>query len=70
MLTYKTRAGDVVDEIAWRQYGLVNAAILRQMFAANPGLADRGAVLPAGLDIALPDIDQPATVTQGVALWD
>lgn len=70
MRIYKTRAGDVVDEIAWRHYGIVNAAILRSVFAANPSLADAGGVLPAGLDVTLPDIEAPATVSEGVTLWD
>ena len=70
MQTYNTRDGDVVDQIAWRHYGIVNAAILRDVYAANPGLADVGDELPAGLTVALPDIAAPVVVTKGVALWD
>jgi phage tail protein X len=70
MQTYKTRAGDVVDEIAWRHYGSVDAAILREVFAANPGLADAGALLPANVTVILPDIQAPTATAQGVALWD
>lgn len=70
MLTYKTRDGDVVDEIVTRHYGSMNPAMLRQVFDANPGLADRGALLPANVTILLPAIEQPSNVTHGVSLWD
>ncbi|HKY46158.1 MAG TPA: tail protein X [Pyrinomonadaceae bacterium] len=67
---YETRAGDVVDEVAWRQYGGVDSTILRIVYEANPGLADRGLVLPAGVIIILPDIPQPSTDIKSVSLWD
>lgn len=70
MLTYNTSDGDVVDDIVFRHYGALNPAMLRQVFEANPGLADRGAVLPANVSITLPEIQQPAGVTKAVALWD
>lgn len=70
MLTYRTRDGDVIDEIVWRHYGVVNADMVRQVFAANPRLADHGAVLPAGVAIVLPDIQQPAAEVAGLSLWD
>lgn len=68
--TYSSRDGDVVDQIAWRQYGAVDADILRLVLAANPGIADYGPMLPAGVAVVLPDIPEPATVREGVALWD
>jgi phage tail protein X len=70
MLKYKTQAGDVVDEIVWRHYGTQNADMVRQVFDANPSLAEAGAVLPVGIEIILPDIRQPGTETVGVSLWD
>lgn len=68
--TYRSREGDVVDEIAWRQYGVVNDDVLAAVFAANPGLADRGAALPAGVLVTLPDIPNPSAQQQAVTLWD
>lgn len=68
--TYKTRDGDVVDQIAWRQYGEVNADILRMVLEANHGLADRGAVLPRGVSVVLPDIPKPTGTRKAVQLWD
>lgn len=70
MLTYSSRAGDVVDDIAFRHYGELNPAMLRRVFEANPGLADRGAVLPAGVRIVLPEISQPSATVEAVQLWD
>lgn len=69
MLTYITRAGDTVDSIAWRQYGRVNPAILQAVLDANQGLADHGPLLPAGVEMQLPDIAVQETVEAGVTLW-
>lgn len=69
MQTYDTREGDTVDGIAWRQYGTVNSTILRAVLDANPGLADAGAILPAGLAVSLPILVTTAEESQGVSLW-
>lgn len=68
-LTYKTRDGDTVDAVAWRYYGSQSPDVLRLVLEANPGLADRGAVLPSGLDISLPEIVKPTSLKKGVTLW-
>lgn len=70
MLTYKTREGDVVDDIVFRHYGVLNPATLRAVFEANVGLADHPVVLPFGVTINLPDIVQPTQTEGGVSLWD
>ena len=69
MRYYRSKEGDVVDGIVWQAYGRQNDGIVEQVLDANPGLADRGPVLPAGLRIALPDIveDEPQPT---VRLWD
>ncbi|MHA6679817.1 tail protein X [Enterobacter cloacae] len=63
---YTTRAGDMLDEICWRYYGTE-----RQMMTvldANPGLAELGAVYPAGITITLPEkAEEPEEQT--VSLW-
>lgn len=66
---YITKDGDVVDWVAWSYYGTQDNRTAELVYEANPGLADRGAVLPAGIEIILPDITPPTT-TQGVRLWD
>lgn len=67
--TYTTRDGDTVDFIAWKFYGATTNLVVEAVLAANRGLADYGATLPAGLTITLPEIQAPANA-QGVKLWD
>lgn len=69
MQTYIARQGDTVDSIAWRYYGRVTASILQVVLEANNGLADAGALLPAGYELALPEIDATTSVAPAVTLW-
>ncbi len=55
---YLTRDGDMLDWICWRHYG--RSDTLEVVLAANPGLAECGPVLPAGIELTLPDIPPPA----------
>lgn len=66
--TYRTSDGDTADYIAWKYYGTQDGQVVEQLVDANPGLADLGPVLPAGILVSLPDI-KPATATQVVRLW-
>jgi len=67
---YITQQGDMVDAIAWLNFGFV-AGAAEAILAANPGLADQPPVLPENITVQLPDV---ATVTpppkQTVNLWD
>lgn len=69
MTTYLTSEGDTLDEIVWRQYGQQSGAV-EMVLEANPGLADLGSVYPAGVQIELPELSQPAETTQQIRLWD
>lgn len=66
---YQTRDGDTVDFVAWKFYGATDNRVVEQVLEANPGLADRGAILPGGVEIVLPEISKPAT-HKGIRLWD
>lgn len=68
MTTYRTSDGDMIDEIAFKQYGTTASGVVEQLLAANPGLSAAGPLLPAGLVITLPVIDTTQKV-QGVRLW-
>lgn len=68
--TYSAKAGDMLDEIAWRHYGAVNADVLRQVYAANPALTRSGPTLAPGAIVQLPDIAKRAETQRGVSLWD
>jgi phage tail protein X len=66
-MTYTTVEGDMVDAIAFRQYGRT-AKSTEAIYAANPNLADYGPVLPAGIEITLPD-EVVAVENKGTKLW-
>ena len=67
---YVTQQGDMVDAIAWRNYGFV-AGAAEAILAANPGLADQPPVLPENLTIELPDVAAVAAPAKAtVNLWD
>lgn len=72
MTIYVTSDGDVLDAVIVAHYGQRADAlgkVLQSVLAANPGLAERGAVLPAGVSISLPELPAvPSTPT--VRLWD
>jgi len=66
-MKYLTKDGDVLDAVCYKHYGRESATV--EVLAANPGLADAGMVLTAGIIIELPDLPdavEKATIT----LWD
>ncbi len=69
MASYRTTDGDVVDDVCRRFYGQ-EAGAVEAVLAANPGLADLGPVLPAGMVIDLPDLPRPLETIPTVRLWD
>lgn len=69
MLQYRTSDGDTADYIAWKHYGTQDGQVVERLVDANPGLADLGPLLPAGVIINLPELEA-AGVTEGVKLWD
>lgn len=44
--------------------------IVEQVLKANPGLAKIGPILPAGINIALPELTPQVEDSQTVQLWD
>lgn len=69
MQQFRTSEGDTVELIAWKYYGTQAGQVVEQLLVANPGLADRGPVLPAGVVVNLPDMPT-AGQSKGVKLWD
>ncbi|WP_151883681.1 tail protein X [Pseudomonas putida] len=65
----RTQQNDTVDALCWRHYGRT-AGVVEAVLDANPGLADRGAVLQAGLLVNLPEIQASAPDRQMVNLWE
>lgn len=68
MQTYRTSDGDTIDYIAWKFYQTLDGRVVEQLLDANPGIADLGPVLPAGMRVNMPDI-APQQQEQGVRLW-
>ncbi|GAB6178394.1 tail protein X [Desulfobaculum senezii] len=58
----------MVDAICQRHYGRT-AGVVESVLEANPGLADFGPVLDAGVVIVLPELPAPEP-DEGVSLWD
>ena len=69
MAKYLTKSGDTLDWICWRHYGNSLPGATEAVLAANYGLADKGPVFAAGIEIELPDL-QDTTETASVRLWD
>lgn len=66
--TYRTNEGDVLDDICWRHYGVQSGAV-ETVLDANRGLADKGPIFPAGVEILLPEL-KPVIEVQSVKLWE
>jgi phage tail protein X len=70
MMRYITNDGDMVDAICALVYGSDVVGIAETVLEMNPGLAAYGEVLPAGVEILLPEpkgVTAPAVET--VRLW-
>ena len=66
MSVYRTRDGDVLDAICYERYGRQD--MVESVLGANPGLAARGAVLPSGVEILLPNA-APRPDATPIRLW-
>ncbi|MEO1720981.1 MAG: tail protein X [Pseudomonadota bacterium] len=69
VVTYETKDGDTVDQVAWWHYNGLRAGMVEAVLEANPGLADAGPILPGGLSITLPDLEEANTRPQ-LRIWD
>jgi phage tail protein X len=66
--TIITKDGDMLDAVCKRRYG--RESIVPFVLKANPHLAKQPAVLPAGLEIALPDAPEtPEANPPEIRLW-
>ena len=68
-ITISTLEGDALDDLVAQHYGVGSVSgALSAVLAANPGLAARGPILPAGVKIVFPDL---APADAGVLrLWE
>lgn len=68
-MQYRTKDNDTLDAICWNYYGQQSGTV-EAVLKANPGLADLGAKLPAGIVIQLPQLTEPSQLLNTVKLWD
>lgn len=69
-MTYLSKQNDILDDVVFRFYGDTDGRIVERVLEANPGLADHGPVLPAGIEIELPERDPSPPVQTLTRLWD
>jgi phage tail protein X len=67
MIIYNTKDGDVLDDICYHFYGHLDGTV-EKVLEANDFLGFQPPVLPAGLKIQLPEINDKKS-TQTVRLW-
>ena len=68
-MKYRSKEGDVLDAICARHYGDTPHRV-EDVIAANPGLAAFGPVLPSGLIVKLPEVEDTARERPVIRLWD
>ena len=69
MPVYQTKENDVLDKICFKHYSHIRGTV-EAVLAANPGLADHGPVLPAGVLISLPMLPEATPQKKTIRLWD
>ena len=65
---YTTVEGDVLDQVCYQHYGQSDT-VTEAVLLLNPSLSKYGEVLPAGVEILLPDV-AVESVVQTKRLWD
>lgn len=63
-----TMQDDTLDALCFRYYGRTER-VFETVLQANPGLAERGVILPHGTAIELPDVSS-SPVTHTITLWE
>ena len=69
MQIYKTKQGDNLSSIIYRQYGKINSTILAAVLAANQNIADIPLVYPPDVSIHLPNLPENDDIPVKT-LWD
>ncbi|WP_339048000.1 tail protein X [Candidatus Mesenet endosymbiont of Phosphuga atrata] len=54
---YHTQENEILDYICYQYYGFTSGAV-EKVLEENPGLAEYGSFLPAGLKIKLPKLEK------------
>lgn len=68
MTRIESRQGQTVDMICHAFYGTTHS-VTEAVYAANPGLAALGPLLPPGTAVDLPSLPRPSRTVALVQLW-
>ncbi|MGE8411977.1 MAG: tail protein X [Pseudomonas sp.] len=63
-------AGDSANLLLYRELGRSDDEVEEAFWRLNPGLAERGPVLPAGVWVVLPEVQARPQVLAPVSAWD
>ncbi|MCP3940529.1 MAG: phage tail protein [Desulfobacteraceae bacterium] len=66
---YRSKHGDTLSAITKKHYGTLKGRLFEQVLDFNPGLACKGAILPDGVLIALPEIEMQIK-EESIVLWE
>jgi phage tail protein X len=70
MRRVRSIAGDSVNLLLYRELERCDDAAEEALWRINPGLAEYGPVLPAGVWVALPEVDTRPVAPTPVSAWD
>jgi phage tail protein X len=70
MRRVRSKAGDSVNRLLYRETGRADDTAEEALWSANPGLAEYGPVLPSGVEILLPDFPAERKARSAVTMWD
>lgn len=70
MRRVRTIAGDSVPVLLYRELGRCDDAAEEALWRLNDGLAEFGPVLPSGVLVVLPELEEQATTAAPVSPWD
>lgn len=70
MRRVRSKAGDTVNQLLYRESGRSDDEAEAALWLLNPGLAEYGSVLPAGVTVALPELEQKVSAAAPVSAWE
>lgn len=70
MRRVRTIYGDTVPLLLYRETGRADDAAEEALWQINPGLAEHGVSLPAGLWVKLPELVEQSVAAAPVTAWD
>lgn len=70
MRRVRSIAGDSVNLLLYRELRRCDDAAEEVLWRLNPELAEQGAVLPAGVNVIVPELETQPTASQPVSAWD